>query len=315
MQDWRQIAYDAKDILTVCLAKSIDQSLTAQLGSDWFADFARADALEKVSMRITKQGQKSVHDLDLQALLKFLRFRYNLSCQVLTYYGFFSNLDSYAADDQIRQLNTLLDRLINDFRNRIEAHSRAADIERELSGQGINRIYGYEEAYKDMCKLASIFSQVTGNDGVSYSQQLIALTEKKRSRLPIILGSAAGLVLLVGLLIWLLLPSNVYRNNSTPVSVPGAVTVQPYEVYYKNDALYAFCYVINGTNQTIAGIDELQLTDEGRLLAAAGFASLSNLNVAPGETIQYQFVFRAESVLFYDDNLTNVKALVIDHTE
>ena len=90
MQKWGQIAHEAKDILTVCLAKSIDTALTAQLGNNWFFQFAQDDAREKVNNRITKIGQTSVRDLDLQALLKFLRYRASLSQQVLTYYGVFA---------------------------------------------------------------------------------------------------------------------------------------------------------------------------------------------------------------------------------
>ena len=52
MQNWRQIAHETKDILTVCLAKAIDRAMTAQCGEGWFADFAQADSKEKVSTRI-----------------------------------------------------------------------------------------------------------------------------------------------------------------------------------------------------------------------------------------------------------------------
>ena len=96
MPNWRQIAHEAKDILTVCLAKAIDQALTVRLGPDWFADFAQADTKEKVSLRITKTGQRCVQDLDLQALLKFLRYRSYLSNQILLHYGFFESMDSFA---------------------------------------------------------------------------------------------------------------------------------------------------------------------------------------------------------------------------
>jgi hypothetical protein len=185
MQNWSHVAHEAKDILTVCLAKGIDQALSAQYGACWFADFAEADAKEKVNTRITKPGHHSVQDMDLQALLQLLRYRSHLTQQVLFYYGFFEGLDQFSAEGQLQQLSNLLDRLINDFRNRIEAHARAADIERELSGEGMDRIYGYEEAYQDMYKLTRIFGTVTDGDGVPYARRMAALTEKKKKRWPL----------------------------------------------------------------------------------------------------------------------------------
>ena len=137
--NWRKIAQESKDILTVCLATVIDQAMTAQKEPTWFAVFVNEDSHEKPSNRITKSTQKSVYELDIQALLKFMRYRPKWADSVLNYYGFYQGLDEFAADGQRKQLESLLDRLIVDYRNRIEAHSRAADLAGELNGQGMER--------------------------------------------------------------------------------------------------------------------------------------------------------------------------------
>lgn len=308
MQAWRQVAHEAKDILTVCLAKAVDRALADRLGQQWFADFAQSDAKEKVGSRITKNGQTSVRDLDLQALLKLLRYRRELANQVLDYYGLFDGMDAFASDAQIQQFNGLLDRLINDFRNRIEAHSRAADIEKELSGQGLNRIYGYEEAVQDMYKLARIFAEVKDSNGVAYYQRIAALTtgKKKKWIFAVVAAVAATVALIVGAV---LLnggnDTNVYYNNSAPVAVSDEVTVQPVRVYYSGEGLVAECHVINGTEQAVKNVDvyHFVVTSGGQRLAAANFGQLNGLTIAPGESVMWKFYFPKETVLLHNAQL------------
>ncbi len=176
MEKWELIAHKAKNLLTVCVAKGIDQAMTDRKGSQWFLDFVLDEATYEPGKQIARSEQKSVSDLDFQGLLKILRYREDLANQVLTHYSFFAQMDSYAAEGQRKQLNNLLDRLIKDFRNGIQAHPRAADIEKELSGQGIDRLYGYIDAYRDMYKLARVFSDVVDDRGYSYAKQIIALS-------------------------------------------------------------------------------------------------------------------------------------------
>lgn len=308
MENWRQIAHDAKDILTVCLAKAIDGAMTARCGSQWFAAFCENDVHEKVSNRITKTGQLSVRDLDLQALLKFLRHRSAMTEQVLAHYGFFDGLDSFAKEQQLRQLSGLLDRLMNDFRNRIEAHSRAADIEKELSGEGWNRIYGYEEAVQDMYKLASIFSTVTDGNGVAYCKRIADLTKKKkRPFVPIAIAVTA--VVLVAGLIWGIVAltgdSNVYRN--TPVMTQAQVTIQPVEIFYEGNELVAVCRILNGTGNSISGIhvSAFRVSCQGVSVANAAFGTLPNVTIAPGSTLDWVFRFPADTVAVKDGQLAN----------
>lgn len=321
MQDWRRIAHDAKDILTVCLAKAIDRAMISLRGNDWFAEFALSDAREKVSNRITKTGQTSVNDLDLQGLLKILRHRPMLTKQVLDYYGFYTGMDSFAADAQTRQLHGLLDRLINDFRNRIQAHSRAADIEMELSGQDVNRIYGYEEAVQDMYKLAKVFDNLKDSSGIAYCDKIAALRCKKRKTWQILLPVAAALVLILGLLFWKSgappAQSNVYRAGSTPVFTEGKVAVRPVKVYYDGQELVAVCSVTNGASKTAYNIDvySFKVICNGQTIAAAKFGCLQEVVLGTGESVNWTFRFPANTVLVRDAKLAELETeILINHS-
>ena len=310
MQNWSQIAHDAKDILTVCLAKGIDQALSIRLGNAWFADFAEAEAKEKVNTRITKPGQQSVRDMDLQALLKLLRYRSTLTQQILTHYGFFDGLDGFAMDGQLQQLNNLLDRLINDFRNRIEAHARAVDIEKELTGNGLDRVYGYEEAYQDLYKLTRIFGDVTDSSGVPYARRMAALTAKKK-KWPLLAGVAAVLALVIGVTLWLLpgRNANIYRDNRKPELVKDQIALQPIRVYYDGKELVAECYLVNGTEKRVKNIDvsSIQILVDGREVAAADFGMVDDVKIASGESVKRQFRFPEDTVSIYNAKLSDIR--------
>lgn len=307
MDGWRQIAHEAKDLLTVCLAKAIDQPMTAQYGSQWFAAFVQEDLHAKVSNRIAKAGQVSVQDLDLQALLKFLRYRTEMAGQVLHYYGFFAGLDPFSTEQQLRQLNDLLDRLIHDFRNRIEAHSRASDLEKELSGEQMNRIYGYEEAVQDMIKLASIFPTVTDRQNVPYCKRIENLTKQEKRAFPKLAVALSAVILAAGILLGILLFSpNTYK--STPSMVQGVASIQAVEIRYEGSEIVAVCRIFNGTEKEISQLDitDFQLTCEGQLLAQAQFGLLPNAVVAPGSSLDWQFRFPANTVFIPDGDLSQV---------
>ncbi len=319
MDNWRQIAHEAKDLLTVCLAKGIDHALTTQIGSEWFSTFVQADAKEKVHNRITKPTQQSVQELDLQALLKFLRYRSSLTDRVLSYYGVFQNMDSFSMDGQRQQLNDLLDRLINDFRNRIEAHSRAIDVEKELSGQTFDRIYGYEEAYQDMRKLAGIFGTVKDSSGVSYHSRILSLTKKKTNKKKkgylLFLILPAVCALLIGLLLW---PShNTYEDLRPPEIREGQVTIQPIRLQYVGQELVAICYVVNGTHESISNIDvySFRLRSNGQDIAHADFGILQDASIEPGQAIQWQFRFPKGTVLIRNADLSDLQSQALCNFE
>ena len=302
--NWRKIAQESKDILTVCLATVIDQAMTAQKEPTWFAVFVNEDSHEKPSNRITKSTQKSVYELDIQALLKFMRYRPKWADSVLNYYGFYQGLDEFAADGQRKQLESLLDRLIVDYRNRIEAHSRAADLAGELNGQGMERIYGYEEAYYDMLRLARIFAKDPA--GKTYYRRMVNLKSNKKW-----LVIPAAVVLVAALVAGGLLlkpKENVYKNHAAPVCTVGQITVQPVEVYYDGREIVAVCYVTNGTDKTVTDVDvyAMRLVSGGKTVAAADFGRLRGLKLRSGESGVWTFRFPRNTITIKDADLTKV---------
>lgn len=318
MKNARQIVHDAKDLLTVCLAKAIDMALTEQLGDDWFGKFLQEDAGD--NNRITNDGQTSVHDLDLQALLKLLRFKSSLSEQVLTWHGFYDGMDQYSRVSQERQFNNLLYRLINDFRNRIEAHTRAADIEKELSGQQLNRIYGYEEAYHDMCKLSQIFKKAKDSNNVPYCKRIAALgKQKKKIWVPVVATCVIVAAIAAVALLWFngVFNTNVYTHDETPSYGPGEVTLQPIEVYYDDDEIVAVCYVMNGTDDTVTDVDvyDFKLTCNGKVLAEADFGQLRGAEIKSKDYIKWQFRFPKDTVFEKDANLKELEWTILCNYE
>ena len=311
MHNWRQITNEAKDILTVCLARAIDKALVARIGDDWFANFAEEEAPKKESVRIPQPGHTSTKDLDMQALLKILYFREKLADEVYAYYGIFADMDEFTAQSQKRQLSQLLNRLIKDFRNTIEAHARSGDVEKRLAGETVDSIYGDEQAFDDMCVLIKLFDKVTDDRGVSFATRLITLPQRKKRRKILLAVGATILALAVGCGAWLLSGNsdNIYKSQRTPVVKQGEITVQPIYVHYEKKTLIAECYVINGTDQIISNIDVYKfcMTEGGRDLAAANFGVLEGVTLAPGESIKWTFQFPKNTVFSQDAYLPDVQ--------
>ena len=306
MQNWKDISEKINEHLTVCLAEGIDQALIAQRGDNWFAEFSQAEMSQIPAHRITQSGQTSVHDLDLQGLLKILRHRSQLATLVLEYHGFYKGLDRVTIESQTQQLINLLDRLIHDYRNRIEAHLRAADIAKELSGKRVDRIYGYEAACQDMLRLATIFSRVKNDKGVSYAKLIGRINNRMhKRRLYFLLGAFVAFALIVGFLLW---PSsdstgNIYKSNHSPVVKQGELSIQPIEVYYEGDDLVVLCYLINGTRREIHNIDicDIRVTARDEEIAAANFGVLDDaLTIGAGKSVKWQLRFPKDTILTYN---------------
>ncbi len=176
----RTLALQIKDLLTVCLAKSIDNALTAEIGPHWFDTFSKEDA--ENSFPILFPDQISLYSCDTQALFKLLRHRENYAHAVLTYFGF---LQREAAPDTAarkKQFSHLMSRLITDFRNSMEAHIPVYAIE----GSADSALYTYADAITDMLKLADIFRTTADENGVSYYDRMTALVKAHSHRQNII---------------------------------------------------------------------------------------------------------------------------------
>lgn len=335
MQSKKQAAQQAKDLLTVCLAQGIDFALQNSLGPGWFAAFCQEDSLEEPHKQILKNGQQTMMDLDLQALLKILRYRETYADRVLYYYGFLSVEDPFSTQGQKRQLRALLDRLITDFRNQMEAHARAADIVTEKES-----LYGYEEALRDMEKLSGIFKVILAADGVSYHQKIHALCQSpvgKRSK-----GLLAGilvtvaLLLVAGLAIWLLLPEteppagsaitgpttgNVLYQPGAIKYEEGKVSVSPCHIYYENGDLVAVCYVLNGRKDTVRNVEleRFVIHNSNGIICGGAFPAMKDVTIEPYSYETQTFRFPAATVQNQKADLTGeltfTTTITYDHNE
>ena len=313
----KQNAQKAKDLLTLCLAKAIQESLSARLGENWFQAFLQEDHAQDPKFQIARNGQASVRDFDLQALLKILRYRDRFAEQVFAYYHF---ADAFTDQTKKRQIRSLLDRLITDFRNSIEAHSCVADIEQEP-----DRIYGYQEALRDMQKLSGFFKTVTDQRGVSYHSQISKLCKLKDSYWWILFAAIPVLIAIVISIIGFNstgnrgnpatepvreppTSGNVFYNPNNISIMPNEVTVRPRHVYYEGDQLVADCFVLNGYGTTVSRIrvDKLVIIDSTNniTVAQAAFGELDGLQIAPNAYGEWTFRFPKDTVLNWDGELS-----------
>lgn len=166
-----------RDQLTLCLSKAIHTALSARLGQTWFADFSAEEADFEPAKRIVQNGQTSLFQCDLQACLKLLRYREAYCTQVLEHYHFFDPKDPQNNAAKSKQLTALLDRLIRDYRNAMDAHTRACDIESGFTGKERSSLYGKQDAVNDMIKLAEIFAVVCDGSGVPYYRRMCSLRD------------------------------------------------------------------------------------------------------------------------------------------
>ena len=304
MDKAKQTAGQLKDLLAICLAKAVDTSLTTYKGEHWFQDFLQEDQEKETKFQICQKRHTSVRDFDLQALMKFLRFCNEWSYYVFLYYGFYKDDDIYYNQTQKRQINLLLDRLITDFRNQIEAHTRVADIELELEHKQVDRIYGYKEATHDMLKLASIFKNVCDKQGNSYHTKMCELhnPQKRKWMFPIVI------VVLLTIIASVLLIIKLKDGTDNVVFDSYDISIQPKEVYYDGDELVAICYIVNGTDYTVYDIDlkELQLQNEYVEIANANFGLIKGVKIPPKSYIEHTFRFPSNTIYTYGANLNQV---------
>ena len=250
MRTDKATALQLKDLLTACLADAIDQAMLALAGPQWFEAFAEYDASEECETPILRAHQHSIHDCDMQALFKFLRYREPYAEAILEYYGFFDPNDQYGNSIKKGHFQHLLNRLITDFRNRMEAHTRAADL---LTTGNRKMLYDYSDAVSDILKLAEIFRDVKmhGLKGMSYYKYMVRIAKKQRRKRLLLMGALVSTVLAacVGVGVWFL---------TRPVSEPEvqALAVTPISIdHYENGDLYFSCTLTNVSTHTITNID------------------------------------------------------------
>ena len=172
----QQTAEQIKDILTLCLAKGIDEALIDSLGPNWFDYFRQEDSKNKKEHQILRSDHHSVYDLDFQALLKLMKFHMDLRVYILSYFHS-SEHDIDVRYGKNSLFDNLLYRLMTLYRNQISAHKRASEVEKTLSGQSSTTTYSYDDAITDMKKLAENFSTIADKNGTTYYSTICKISD------------------------------------------------------------------------------------------------------------------------------------------
>lgn len=197
MASSKETAAKVQDLLTLCLAKAFDTSLSAAKGPDWFAQFKKEEEEERFP--IPRSYQTSIYDCDFQALLKILYYRPEYAKLILKYYR---RSDELAGSERPSPFRRTLGRLINDYRNDIAAHVSAKKIRENFSGNEESIYYDYPDAIRDMTSIAKVFEAVKDENGKSYYEQIKKTTAPKTKHwLYIGIGAAVLIIAVVVLLL------------------------------------------------------------------------------------------------------------------
>jgi len=320
----KSTALQIKDLLTLCLADAIDRAMLKEAGPHWFSAFSEYDASPECKTPILRPNQASIHDCDMQALLKILRYREPYTEAILEHYGFFDPNDEYGNSIKKGHFQHLLNRLITDFRNRMEAHTRAADLKDKKDGM----LYDYGDAVNDMLKLAEIFRDVKNKNGLSYHKQMTLLANKKRRKQSYILLAVVGVLVAtcLGLCVWLLsLPPQDDAAPTSASDTDNADTMTMTMTRIDRQADGGFFLYGNLTNHGEHTITNINVADfvvkcNGKVVATKNFGILPNqsnssqndsnrnnssdgdsetiaLALAPGEIAQHCFRFDSQDLL------------------
>ena len=160
--------------LLSCLTGAIDKAMEANYGSEWFAFFKDRELNEELPII---RDEECVKDMDLQACLKFFKFRQEYREKVLLFYGFYDYGTKSEKAERKRIFIDAVKRLIADFRNRY-MHLKASTVEKESETAPGDDIYKTEAAVEDMKTVAQNFISVKDADGVSYYDRICECADR-----------------------------------------------------------------------------------------------------------------------------------------
>ena len=175
----RKTVVQLSEQLHICMVKAIDTAMSKLAGEDWFASFKAYDSNQDIP--ILDKSQTSVNRMDLQACLKFFRYREDYAKIVFEYFGHNFYEDSDDAKKAQLLLNQRLDNLIHNVRNYLFAHASATMVEDGKDDSMRYSVYGADEAVNDMLKIAGFFSAVTDDNGASYYHQMQKMAKHSTS--------------------------------------------------------------------------------------------------------------------------------------
>lgn len=88
----------------------------------------------------------------------------------------------------------------------------------------------------------------------------------------------------------------------------GLVVVKPRYMYWNNGVLYAECYIVNGCDYTVSGIEveTLSFANDSGEFAWASFGELVDVTIPPYMNIIWTFVYTEDAVIMPNADLNNV---------
>lgn len=88
----------------------------------------------------------------------------------------------------------------------------------------------------------------------------------------------------------------------------GKVVVRPRYMYWNNDVLYAECYVVNGCDYTVSGIEveTLSFANDSGEFASANFGELVDVTIPPYMNIIWTFIYTDDAVITPNADLNTV---------
>lgn len=187
MENAKETAGRVQDLLTLCLARAINMALTATRGPRWFQQFKEEESRMSSAHMIVRNYHNSINDCDFQAFLKILYYRPEYSREILIY---FNHREAVYTGGRETPFHRTVGRLINDYRNTIGAHVSASMIQKNRVGNMDDTDYDYEQAIKDMRRVARVFSAVRDENGKRYYDLIRRESEGKA-------GSATTVVVIV----------------------------------------------------------------------------------------------------------------------
>ena len=302
-------ASNVQDLLTVCLARALDESLTSRVGQNWFLQLKEEEAGYDNVKKII-HDKTNVWELDFQALVKILYYRRTWSEQVLDHYGKGNCVTQAQPGAQVKESKFLRDlySLMVDYRNALSAHTSAGSVNSKLTNKkdGSSEYYTYADAIHCMVRVAKVFDTVKDERGKSYYDQIVKLSEDQKKKSPSAAVIAAVCIVLAAAAIAAVFiitgkrssgmvnesetansvtaeetkaheKNNEYYDENAKVPEKGKLTVKPYHVYWDKDGgLIAECYIINGYDYDVSNITigKVTVSNADGVIASASFKKL-----------------------------------------
>ena len=319
------IASNIQDLLTVCIARALDESLTRNIGKNWFLHLKAEEANYDNGKKII-YDKNNVWELDFQALVKILYYRRPWAEQVLDYFDKSNCITHTPPANPAKDTKFMRDlySLMVDYRNTLNAHTSAGSVNSKLTNDksGSAEYYTYEDAIHCMVRVAKVFEKVKDERGKSYYEQIVKLSEDQKKKTPsailiaavciIVAAAAAAAVFIIngkrssGLSngsetsasvtaeeTQQSVKKNEYNDENAKTPEKNKLIIKPYHVYWDGGELIAECYVINGYDYDVSNITygKITVSNKDGVIASYTFKKLEGVVLSANKIIVQTIVF------------------------